>query len=536
VTEVKTVGVVGDGLNEGQHRFLESLGQACGFVLQRWRDGAAVDALLLPQARTKDLEFAERSMLPAFVVARSAPNSPLPAQIEFAASPVVPHPLSGRTVDDSGAADTSALPDWLGATTPLAHRGRSCVWGYRDLSGTRQHFVSAQIPDMKPDEALHTWVRVGHWSSFVPLLAFVREVTDGTAWQPPPPLACFMFDDPNLHWRSYGHIDYAQVARHAHKHRYHVSLATIPLDGWFVHRPTAALFRQEHDAISLLMHGNDHVTEELAQPQAQAQRHAMLSQAMQRIERLESRSGVQVSRVMAPPHGACSEDTLRQMAALGFEAASISRGSLSHYNSGAPWVRTIGVQACDVIGGLPVLPRFRLSSACQPSMLLSALLQQPIIAVGHHQDVAAGLSLLQTLADFVNGFGEVRWCSMTQMVRSHYARKWVGSELHLRMHTRHAEVIVPPGVTRLVVHRPWLQNDTASAPLQLTAAPGSSPAVHGNEITRLTAGQLLHIASPAAAPSPGAQAAARRTWRAWPVVRRLLTESRDRLRPALRRS
>jgi hypothetical protein len=65
-----------------------------------------------------------------------------------------------------------------------------------------------------------------------------------------------MLDDPNLHWRTYGYVDYAQIAAHAKIHNYHMSFAMIPLDTWYVHKPTALLFQQNRNQISLLFHGS----------------------------------------------------------------------------------------------------------------------------------------------------------------------------------------------------------------------------------------------------------------------------------------
>jgi len=38
----------------------------------------------------------------------------------------------------------------------------------------------------------------------------------------PPLRACFVIDDPNLHWPSYGHLDYRRMAEHARRGGYHV--------------------------------------------------------------------------------------------------------------------------------------------------------------------------------------------------------------------------------------------------------------------------------------------------------------------------
>ena len=108
--------------------------------------------------------------------------------------------------------------------------------------------------------------------------------------------------------------------------------ATVPLDTWFTHPQVAKLFKRQERRISLSIHGNDHIREELARTYTEQQRTALLKQSISRIERLERKTGLRVCRVMVPPHGACSAEMLGAIGNNGFEAASISHGSLGVYN------------------------------------------------------------------------------------------------------------------------------------------------------------------------------------------------------------
>ena len=67
------------------------------------------------------------------------------------------------------------------------------------------------------------------------------QVLGAEGWTLPPPRASFVIDDPNLHWPSYGYLDYRELVAHAPQHGYHVGLATVPLDGWLIDRRAAAL-------------------------------------------------------------------------------------------------------------------------------------------------------------------------------------------------------------------------------------------------------------------------------------------------------
>jgi hypothetical protein len=417
----------------------------------------------------------------------------------------------------------------------LASKAGAPLWTMQEVEGNRHHYVSSPIPKLNDHEPLFQHFNGRQFLKLLPLLLFLRALTENQSWEPPPLRACFMFDDPNLHWQTYGFIDFAQIAAHAQLHNYHVCFATIPQDTWFVHKPTALLFQQYRDQLSLLIHGNDHIAEELARPYSNEEQNRNLQQALRRIGAFERRSGVEVSRVMVPPHGACSEITFGEMAQLGFEGACISRGSLRRHNGQATWLRTLGMGPSDIIGGLPIFPRFSLSGSCHNSVLIAALLHQPIIARGHHHDVAEGLHLLADASGFVNSLGTVHWTGMERIARSHYARMLEGKILRVRMFTKRIEVCVPEGTNQIWVERPWLQGAEA-LPLawRFLSERSEWKTQHPDELINVMPDQKIEIVSEPT-PPPFIDAKNDRKLRLWHVVRRQLTEARDRLAPVLRR-
>src|ERR1019366_8149913 len=110
-------------------------------------------------------------------------------------------------------------------------------------------------------------------------------------------------------------------------------------------------------------------------------------QAIHRIERLERAAGCEISRVMAAPHGACSDAMLQEMPGCGFESAAISHGSLRAHNKGKPWARSLGYLPSEIIQGCPVLPRWGMTGNTYNTILLAAYLGQPMILRGHHADL-----------------------------------------------------------------------------------------------------------------------------------------------------
>jgi hypothetical protein len=341
-----------------------------------------------------------------------------------------------------------------------------------------------------------------------------------------------MFDDPNLHWNSYGYINYAQLVQDASRHNYHASFATVPMDGWHVHRETAALFQKNQSRLSLLIHGNNHTTKELAKTQDDYNRQALAAQALRRIERLERASGLEVSRVMAAPHGACTHDMATILLRTGFEAACISRGSIMNQNPGTAWPASVGLNPAEFLGaGLPVIPRFRLKRGCETEMILAAFLGQPVIPVGHHEDLAGGRDLLAELAGTLNSIGEVQWMNMKSIARSNFCTRREHEVLHVKMYSRKILLKVPQGVNQLCVHRPWLK-DGASEELTLrtaTSGPASYSPYQGEPISIGSCEEIEIHAIPADAIDPRTVSLSRTPL--WAIARRQICEARDRLKP-----
>ena len=363
----------------------------------------------------------------------------------------------------------------------------------------------------------------------LPWMQFLREVTGVDRWRSSLK-ACFMFDDPNLHGSSYGYIRFAQVAAWAREHRYHVSFATVPRDAWFASSRAAGIFRENAEFLSLLIHGNDHVWQEFNQNHDDDARMAMLAQALQRSRRLEASTGLEVCRVMAPPHGLCRDRVMRGMARLGFEAASISNGSIRVGTIEVDGPKIVGSRPAEIIEGLPILSRFQFAADSYQKILLAAYLGQPIIPTGHHQDVADGLGILRDLADQINGLGSVSWMRMSEIARSHYQWRRAGETMVVRPYARLLKILIPEGVTRLQVE-PGTGSGFPSGSWTISSHQhggfnGFDPAA-GVAVAASTTVWLKQSAEdpvdPATVVLPG--------FKLWPLARRLACEARDRVKP-----
>jgi hypothetical protein len=414
----------------------------------------------------------------------------------------------------------------------LACHGSLQLWLVRSKRRTELHRVATEFQFLQSDRLLWEFLRPDGWLTALPLVHFVRRVTADVDWSPAPQHACFMFDDPNLHYVKYGYIDYARLAAQARERNYHVAIATIPLDAWYADRKAVDVFRRHERSLSLLIHGNDHVKNELGCDYSEGDALCLLAQALRRVARFERRTGLRVERVIAPPHGGCSDSVLAQASRLPVEAICTSAEPLAHAQKRTSLPLAFGLlPAWFGPGCCPVIRRWDLVYGLMP-LRLAAFLGQAIVAYGHHQDCAEGLEPLAQIASVVNTWGETNWASLETILGGNYRTMRDNELMHVQMCSRNVRVPVPEKVSYVVVH---------SAVGDATDQGRVSVASRDGQAQECTPGVPFRVAGPGrlqlrmqssviidpATVSPPAH-------RLWPALRRALSTGRDRLMPLIR--
>jgi hypothetical protein len=466
---------------------------------------------------------AELPRVPTFQAVEARAPEERSGLVVLTDSTSVDGPLRGRSIRDERAGSIAAVEPESGEE-PLARVAGREVWVAGGDGGGRRHRVALAPAEIR--DSLKLELRSGRFLALAPLVHFLRELTRADGWTYPPPRASFVFDDPNLHWSSYGYIRYGDLAAHAAEHGYHAAMATIPIDGWYANARAARIFREHGRHLSLVVHGNDHVKEELARRRTDAEIDAMLAQALRRIEAFERRAGVHVDRVMVPPHGACSQDVVRGLGRFDIEALCVSD---VYASSDRPALA--GWHPADIVCGFPVISRHHLTAA-RDELPLRAFLRQPLVLYGHHDDVSGGLDALAAAAEEVSALGEVEWTSLERIVSSNVLTRREDHTLRVRPFTRRARVEIPEGVTEVVADLPRELSGagrvTVRAPegdARATDLGGGRFAVAGVRVVELRV-EPERMLVPRDVPPPPRRPRA--------FARRLLTESRDRARPFVR--
>jgi hypothetical protein len=468
---------------------------------------------------------------PLFLAPDLGPNKAGATDVEFATAQPLDKRLRGRRMAEARTLDKSQA-QFLPTDMILASSSGAPVWARRH-SGKRWCDVAvAAPPDLAVDEMLREQLVPGRWLATLPLIHFLREIVGKDGWVAPPIRAAYVFDDPNLHTTRYGYIRFRELADHANRHGYHACFASIPLDYGFASPRTVEIFRENAQVLSLCVHGNNHVADELSRVESDRDALIIAAQALRRTAALEARTGIEVSRVMVPPYEACSEQMMRGLFRVGFESLCIETPFHRRCGVSTPpsWTLAEWYAGDFVAGGLPAIPRYPMDRT-NDELVLRAFLDQPLILYGHHQDVAAGLEGLAAIAADIAAFGDVSWLSLRGISRSNYMTRRQGSRLRIRPLSRHIILSGFGDVDEVVVEVP----ETASATMAVQVRSGEQSTAWRT----VSSGSIAFkgwFGGPVAielAPIDlvSAESVASPPWRPWPIARRILTEARDRTDP-----
>ena len=525
-----------------------AVGVAPGHELQRRRRLFAALEAAFP-VRFEAREGGEKRWLDAFLaLGRDEPPGGLPAlrllaeepeetgaaTLRLAGDGALPPSLRGAELSDAhlaGSRSAPAHPEVPAGGTALATWEGRPAWVAAGKLRT-----GAMVPcELGPGEALRERLRDGRCAALLPLVHFLRELTEPIAWRPPPPRASFLFDDPNLHWPSYGYMRLAELVPHARRHGYHAALATVPFDAWLADPRALRAVREAPAAISLLVHGNNHDGGELGRPDGEAEAIAIGAQALRRIATLERRTGLRVDRVMVPPHEVCSAAVPPALRRCGFDALSMTLPYPWLASPPEDWLARpadadalVGWRPAGFTRGLPVLLRHPLAGRSLAEMRLRAFLGQPLILYGHHDDLAEGVDLLAEAAAEVDRLGATRWCSLGEIAAGSFETRRLRGGLALRLLSNRVRIRIPADARELTVELPP-SGDAETSRLLVNGAPAPLgepvPVAPGATVqVSLRAPDPVDVHS---VPPPRGRTRA--------AVRRVASEGRDRLLPLVGR-
>jgi hypothetical protein len=459
---------------------------------------------------------------PLFVVA-GQPGRDTSSEVRFASNEYLGPVLRDRIVhDDSIASGASLVPQ--DGDRVLAKRVDP-VWARRSRKGAAPiDLVAIPPPELKPAEHLQSHFRPGRWFALLPLIHFLRSLAP-RSWRCPPLRACLVIDDPNLHRSTYGHLQFPALAVSARRNGYHASVATIPLDCWWVGTKASQVFRDYPVELSLSMHGNNHIYGEFSRPMTEEAALRAVSQALRRLDRLERKAGLSTSKVFVPPHDLLPDKAaMRALGMVGVHAVLVTDPTTRFPERNRFEPAAFSAEA------FPLIRRFPLHLTPEAATL-AAYLNQPIVIACHAQQAANGLSRFERAAAEVNSLGDIQWMSLEGIALTNFESRVDGDQLILRLFSRRVRVVVPSHISLLIVENGSPDGFARSQHaivngVKLPLVGGMSEPIEVKtkrlEVT-IADSSVVDFREVKDLPV-----------RVWPMFRRFLTEGRDRLRLPLR--
>ena len=307
----------------------------------------------------------------------------------------------------------------------------------------------------------------------------------------------------------------------------------VPLDCWFTMPAVARTFSDNSKRVSLAVHGMEHVYRELGAQRSYDESVALLQAACKRLDRFTRRTGLDVGRVMVPPHGATSIAINAPLAATGFEAMCAAGRWWWDWPEEAR--AAAGITTADMSpAGLATFSRHYLRAHdAREQALIAAWLDQPVVWYGHHEDLAGGYDVMREHADWLAGVDETRWMSLRDIARTNANVRVDDERAQVMMYSRRIDAVVPRPAKSVVL----AQLRTCRAPTRVRFGATVAVLDPAGRIMRsrplpVTSGETLELVTEEAAEAAKILVFPGRT-RPRVIARRAAVEARDRLKPFL---
>jgi hypothetical protein len=278
-----------------------------------------------------------------------------------------------------------------------------------------------------------------HFLSAVPLVLYIKWAFAETCWKSPETNACLMIDDPVLKPR-HGFVDFQELLSLMKRHKFSTNIAFIPWN-WRRSAPEVArLFRENPENYSVSVHGCDHTRAEFGSSDQQ-RLYWKAQQALERMNRHKSITGIRHDRVMVFPQGIFSEAAMRALKRTNLIAAVNNDIISADPRRRAIMISELWDIAVMGYSNFPIFTR-RYPWEGVENFAFDALLGKPAIAVIHHDycsDHCARLvSFIQQLnalqcAPTWRGLGDVvrRSCRQREVSPGKMEVEMYGTELRI---------------------------------------------------------------------------------------------------------
>jgi len=251
--------------------------------------------------------------------------------------------------------------------------------------------------------------------SAVPLVLYIKWAFAETCWNAPETNACLVIDDPVLK-STHGFVNFQELLSLMKRHNFSTNIALIP---WNWRRSTpevARLFRENLEKYSVSVHGCDHTRAEFGGSDRQ-RLYWKAQQALERMNRHTSITGIRHDRVMVFPQGIFSEAAMSALKRTDLIAAVNNDVICADPHPCPITISDVWDIAVMCYDNFPIFTR-RNPWEEIANFAFDALLGKPVIIIIHHDYCS---DHCRRLVDFVGRLNALKcrltWRSLGDVVR-----------------------------------------------------------------------------------------------------------------------
>jgi hypothetical protein len=265
-----------------------------------------------------------------------------------------------------------------------------------------------------------------HFLSAVPVVLYIKWAFAETCWSAPETSACLVIDDPVLK-STHGFVNFQDLLSRMKRHKFSTNIAFIP---WNWRRSTpevVRLFRENPENYSISVHGCDHTRAEFGSFDRQ-RLYWKAQQALERMNRHESITGIRHDRVMVFPQGIFSEAAMSALKHTDLIAAVNNDVVCAGSHPCAITISDVWDIAVMRYSNFPLFTR-RYPWEGIENFAFDALLGKPVIIIIHHDYCSDHCRRLVDFIDRLNALKcRLTWRSLGDVVRRSYRQREVSPD------------------------------------------------------------------------------------------------------------
>ena len=311
-----------------------------------------------------------------------------------------------------------------GSLTPLIAGEDKAAFLKLSCNGMPVFVSSERLIDIDAQLATFNFDIRQHFFSAVPVVSYIRWAFPSSSWHAPEASASLIIDDPLLK-PTHGFVDFQELLSLMKRHKFSTNIAFIP---WNWRRSTpevVRLFSENPAHFSLSVHGCDHTRAEFGSSSRQ-RLYWKARQALERMNRHESITGIRHDRVMVFPQGIFSEAAMGALKRTDL-IASVNNDIISADQH--PRAITIS-DVWDIAVMRYTFPLFTRRYPWEgiENFAFDTLLGKPAIAVIHHDYCSDHCARLVNFIEQLNALPcAPTWRNLGEVVRRSYRQREISS-------------------------------------------------------------------------------------------------------------